>query len=96
MMRGFVICVVALLLVGCPAFDSYVTPKDPSAYPCGYFGTSCYSFDASRSCCPEHYRCVQLDPGCEYSGNPDVPPDELMGARKSGPPRTVPRMSEAP
>lgn len=33
--RALRAAVLGLLAVGCPAFDSYVTPKDPSQYPCG-------------------------------------------------------------
>lgn len=63
-MRMILLVPVAALAVGCPAFDSYVTPKDPSLYPCGHPGYS--SCAPQEGCCPEKTFCNQYG-GCTDS-----------------------------
>jgi hypothetical protein len=68
-------------------------PQGPgTAYPCGYFGVSCMPYDGTHTCCGEHYKCIQ--DGCEYEGNSDIPPEDLLGSRKQGPPKRLERFSE--
>jgi uncharacterized protein YceK len=67
----FLLLVVGVALTGCGG--TLLTPKTGpgTPYPCGYFGTSCYPFDGTHTCCRlEHYVCIK--DGCDYTGNPDT------------------------
>ena len=74
--RGLALLLVALALIGCAAFDQYVTPPHMGPgnpdYPCASGADFVYCGD--HTCCMPDHACREDREGgyCEFLGPPDA------------------------